>query len=255
MSLSNRISCVFAASGADLNEAGRLADALDVPILFETPDIKNAPLSLRLDGCALSLIGGGQAMCGDFTRMLPRIKRENLGGELLVKAAKIKGLNGTPTAVDATAGTGEDAFLLAASGFQVKLFERDPVIAALLRDAIKRAADVPELAVIAGRMKLSGGDSLTALPALDAPPDVVLLDPMFPARQKSALIKKKFQLLQMLESPCTDESELLEAALACRPLKIVIKRPIGGEFLAGRKPDYSIKGSSVRYDCIVLPRD
>lgn len=75
---------------------------------------------------------------------------------------------------------------------------------------------------------------------------------MFPARQKSALIKKKFQLLQQLEQPCTDEDALLHAAIASAPYKIVIKRPLKGAWLADRKPDYSLKGKTIRYDCIVL---
>ncbi|MBQ4243593.1 MAG: class I SAM-dependent methyltransferase, partial [Clostridia bacterium] len=36
------------------------------------------------------------------------------------------------------------------------------------------------------------------------------------------------------------------------PHKIVIKRPLKGPFLAGRKPDYSLQGKAIRYDCIVL---
>ncbi len=44
--------------------------------------------------------------------------------------------------------------------------------------------------------------------------DVVLLDPMFPARTKSAAVKKKFQLLHLIEQPCADEEELFEAAVA-----------------------------------------
>ena len=166
--------------------------------------------------------------------------------------AGIKGKAEGLTAVDATAGLGEDAFLLAAAGFSVRLYERDPVIAALLRDALSRAAALPDLAAIVGRMELFETDSLTALPQLGFNPDVVLLDPMFPARQKSALIKKKFQLLQQLEQPCTDEDALLHAAIASAPYKIVIKRPLKGAWLADRKPDYSLKGKTIRYDCIVL---
>lgn len=213
----------------------------------------NTGLSLRLDAEGLALTGNGQSLRGDFTRLLPRINPGNLNGELLVRASKIKGKAGTLTAVDATAGLGEDAFLLAAAGFSVQLYERDPVIAALLQDALCRAAAVLELAAIAGRMQLFGTDSLTALPQLAIPPDVILLDPMFPARQKSALIKKKFQLLQQLEQPCTDEEALLDAALAAHPRKVVIKRPLKGPYLAGRKPDYSLRGKAIRYDCIVLP--
>ena len=93
--------------------------------------------------------------------------------------------------------------------------------------------------------------SNTALAALPVPPDVVLLDPMFPVRGKSAAVKKKFQLLQRLERPCDDEAALLCAARAACPKKIVVKRPAKGAPLAGEKPDYSISGKAIRYDCYV----
>ena len=141
------------------------------------------------------------------------------------------------------------------AGFHVQLFEHDPVIAALLADGLARAAADPQLAPIASRMRLTCGDSVQALTArasMDvAKPDVVYLDPMFPARQKSAAVKKKFQLLHHLEAPCTDEEGLLRAAIACGPRKVVIKRPAKGPYLAGIKPSYSIDGKAVRYDCIV----
>ena len=85
------------------------------------------------------MISDGQVLKGDFTRMLPRLKAGKLSGELLVRAAKIKGKEGLLTAVDATAGLGEDSLLLAAAGFQVILCERNPVVYELLRDAVRRA--------------------------------------------------------------------------------------------------------------------
>ena len=134
------------------------------------------------------------------------------------------------------------------------LFEKDQVIAALLADALERAAANEALAPIAARMTLVPGDSIAGLAELDFSPDVVYLDPMFPARTKSAAVKKKFQLLHHLEAPCDDEEELLAAALATRPRKVVIKRPVKGALLAGVKPSYSVAGKAVRYDCIVPPR-
>lgn len=103
-------------------------------------------------------------------------------------------------------------------------------------------------------MQLHSEDSIKALEEQTVHPDVVVLDPMFPKRQKSGLIKKKFQLLQQLEQPCAEEDALLQAAISCGPRRIVIKRPLKGPYLAGVKPSYSIKGKSVRYDCIVLTR-
>jgi 16S rRNA (guanine1516-N2)-methyltransferase len=210
--------------------------------------------TLQTDAEGLALVGNGQVLRGDFAKMLPRLRRGNFQAELLVKAARIKGLDGAATVMDCTAGLGEDSLLLAAAGFQVKLYERDPVIAALLRDALRRAADLPELAPILERMEFHEADSLQVLAQLAEAPDVIYLDPMFPSRQKTALVKKKFQLLQQLEQPCDNGEEFLQAAIACKPRKIVIKRPLKGEYLGGRAPDYAIKGKTIRYDCIVPPR-
>jgi 16S rRNA (guanine1516-N2)-methyltransferase len=156
--------------------------------------------------------------------------------------------------VDATAGFGEDSLILAAAGFQVRLYEFDEIIAALLQDCMERAAEIPELKDAVGRMELICGDSVAGMQNLDYKPDIVLLDPMFPARQKSALIKKKFQLIQRLESPCSTEIELLNAAEAAEPKRIVIKRPLKGPYLADRKPSYSLEGKAIRYDCMVYAR-
>ena len=200
----------------------------------------------------LFLTDGNLSISVDFREMLPRIKQSNLQTEMLVKAARIKGQDMPQTLIDATAGFGEDSLILAAAGFQVTMYEFDEVIAALLEDGLERAREIPELRDIVGRMKVRCEDSTTALKKLDFTPDVVLLDPMFPTRQKSALIKKKFQLIQQLEKPCSTEKELLEAAEMAKPKRIVIKRPLKGPYLADRKPSYSLKGKAIRYDCLVI---
>ena len=212
-----------------------------------------AGVGLRRDADGLALVGEGMVLRADFSRLLPRLRSDRLSRELLVRAARVRGVE-APTAVDATAGLGEDSLLLAAAGFSVRLYEKDQVIAALLRDALERAVALPELADVVARMELLEEDSVEALPHLDFSPDVVLLDPMFPERTKSAAVKKKFQLLHHLERPCENEGELLDAALAACPRKIVIKRPPKGPVLAGVKPSYQVTGKAVRYDVIVPPR-
>ena len=135
------------------------------------------------------------------------------------------------------------------------MYERNPIIYELLRDTINRALEIPELAPIVERMELFHGDSIEAMKQLETPPDVILLDPMFPERQKSALVKKKLQMIQKLESPCLDEVELIKTAMNARPKKLIIKRPPKGPYLAGIKPDYSNEGKAVRFDCFVSPYD
>lgn len=286
---------------APANDSGAATDVLRCL----TPSLPEG-LELRLDERGLALVGGGMELLPDFAEMLPRLRADRLGRELLVRAARVKGA-AAPTCIDATAGLGEDSLLLAAAGFEVTLCEADPVIAALLADAVRRAAGDSRLAGIVSRMHVHEGDSVALLDALGArdgfapepglaacepdaasgtpvpgvasvapaparnpgpivlahnsaaltaslaSPDVVYLDPMFPARSKSAAVKKKFQLLHRLESPCANEDVLMAAALAARPRKVVVKRPIKAPALAGVRPSYSLSGKAVRFDVIVPP--
>lgn len=215
-------------------------------------DTQRTVPALARDENGLYLEKDGLILRADFSKLLKRIKPSNLNGEMIVRAAKIKGESAGLRVVDATAGFGEDSFLLAAAGFSVLMFERDKVIAALLGDALESARKNPELSSIAQRMTFCEGDSIKELPSLGYRPDVIVLDPMFPARRKSSMIKKKLQFIQLLELPCGDEVELMRAALSAEPRRIIVKRPASGAFLAGVKPDYSITGNSIRYDCIAV---
>jgi len=206
-------------------------------------------LSREPDG--LFLCSGQMKMRGDFSDMVSRIKPANLGRELLVRAAKGKKAAGGRLVIDATAGMGEDSLLLAAAGFNVLLFEQDPVIGALLEDALIRAAQNPDLEDIVHRMELKKEDSIPFLLNTEIQPSVIYLDPMFPERSKSSLVKKKFQLIHELQKPCMNEEALLSAAIKAEPEKIIIKRPLRAPYLAGQKPDYSLTGKTIRYDCIL----
>ncbi len=199
----------------------------------------------------MSLSGFGLTYQGDFAEtMMHRVTNGRLQHEMLVKAASSE--KEGRKAIDATAGMGEDAFLLAAQGYEVTLYEQNPVVAALLKDAIRRAKKNQILKDIAGRMKVVEADSVESMSKLLDPVDVIYLDPMFPARQKSSLINKKLQLIQKLEPPCSEETDLFDAALKVCPSRIIVKRPLKSECLAGREPSYTLKGKAIRYDCYVL---
>lgn len=269
-------------SSANTAEAEKIANHLKLPMVtcssianhlseFSTKTSRNTQSSkeinilktnknedmimLCLSSSGLSLQKGNMSLHCDFQDMLSRIKPGKLQSELLVKAAKIKSSNSSVstslTAIDATAGLGQDSFLLAAAGFSVHMYEQDPIIAALLRDALQQANHNPNLFPITQRMHLYEKNSILALQTITETPDVIYLDPMFPARTKSAAVKKKFQLLHELEQPCENEEVLLQAAEALHPRKIVVKRMLKGPYLAQKKPSYSLKGKSIRYDCYV----
>ena len=195
--------------------------------------------------------GNNMSLKGDFSGLTRRIKKNNLQSELIVKASKLSDTE-NPVLFDATAGLGEDSFLTAAAGFRVYMFEHNPVISLLLADSLKRASDNPEIAGISGRITVTEGDSVLNMKNSRESPDVIYLDPMFPQKTKNSQTNKKLQLLHMIEMPCQNEEQLIQAAISKKPKKIIIKRPVKGNPLAGIKPNYSLKGKTVRFDIIAL---
>ena len=204
-------------------------------------------LTVLFSAKGVSLTGFGLTYQGDFENMLHRVTNGRLQHEMLAKAVKTDQEN--LKAIDATAGMGEDSLLLAACGYQVTLYEQNPVIAILLKDALRRAKKNTVLKDIVSRMQLVEGDSIEYLNKRLDPVDVIYLDPMFPGRQKSGLINKKLQLIQKLEPPCSEETALFDAAMAAQPSKIIVKRPLKSPYLDERVPSYSLKGKAIRYDC------
>jgi 16S rRNA (guanine1516-N2)-methyltransferase len=158
-----------------------------------------------------------------------------------------------PTVLDGTAGLGRDAFVLACLGYRVTALERSPVLHALLADGIARLLAHPKGEQLVGdRLAVELGDCADRLRAAPRP-DVVYLDPMFPHRRKSALVKKEMQLFQKLlgvAAPGSDEEESRQLVLAARRVatqRVVVKRPGRGAVLVDGV-SYAVPGSSVRWD-------
>lgn len=161
-----------------------------------------------------------------------------------------------PSIIDATAGLGQDALILATLGCQVTLIERSPVVAALLADALGRALANTETASIAARMRLIQADARHYLAGLDETeqPDVVYLDPMFPKRNKSALVKKEMRLFQQLPGTMDNPDELLPLALTVVRKRVTVKRPAKAPWLAGIRPSMSIHSPKMRFDVYLCHR-
>lgn len=175
-------------------------------------------------------------------------------GQLIAKAVGVSsGI--IPSVLDATAGLGRDAFVLATLGCRVEMFERVPIVEVLLRDALDRAAMHGDDRVkeIVGRMQLHTGDSVAWLRGQSNPvADVIYLDPMYPARDKSAAVKKEMKAFHSLVGETSDDSELLSAALEKARYRVVVKRPRKGEAIAGPSPQLQISGKSSRYDIYTI---
>ncbi|PSW13069.1 16S rRNA methyltransferase [Photobacterium sanctipauli] len=185
--------------------------------------------------------------------------RRKFGGGRGQAIAKAVGLKGgvTPTVVDGTAGLGRDAFVLASLGCKVQMVERHPVVAALLDDGLARAKQDADIGSWVGeRMTLLHASSHNALEQLAADPDfaapdVVYLDPMYPHKKKSALVKKEMRVFQTLVGADNDADALLAPAMALATKRVVVKRPDYAEFLAEQKPSTAIETKKNRFDVYV----
>lgn len=170
------------------------------------------------------------------------------GGQMIAKAVGIQS-GVRPSVLDATAGLGRDAFLLASLGCEVMLIERQPIIAALLEDGLQRALASAELEVIVARMRLIQGDAIGCMRHWDGDtPQVIYLDPMFPHRDKSALVKKEMRLFRPLVGDDGDAPALFEAALVLASHRVVVKRPRKAPAISQASPSYSLEGKSSRFD-------
>ena len=169
-------------------------------------------------------------------------------GQMIAKAVGVQpGVR--PRVLDATAGLGRDAFVLATLGCEMTLIERQPIIAALLEDGLVRAARDSEVAPITAQMQLLAGNAIELMKGWQGePPQVIYLDPMFPHRDKSALVKKEMRLFRPLVGDDMDAPALLQAALALASHRVVVKRPRKAPIIEGAKPSYALEGKSSRYD-------
>lgn len=176
--------------------------------------------------------------------------RKKYGGgknQLIAKAVGIKPKS-TLSVLDLTAGLGRDAFVLAILGCHVVMCERSPMIYALLQDGMHRAQKESWFRDL--HLQLKECDGLTYLSQLtpDHFPDVIYIDPMFPEKTKSALVKKEMRMLRDVVGDDTDAEKLLNAALCVAKKRVVVKRAKLAPTLTDKKPSVVYEGKSSRFD-------
>tara|TARA_R110002167_G_scaffold197959_3_gene400970 strand:+ start:1461 stop:2297 length:837 start_codon:yes stop_codon:yes gene_type:complete len=255
--------CIYAADASTLDTAIAFAKKLQVECFscqdIPDPYLLDFPFVFVYEGAKAQIIQTGKSAPGPVTASFLQGKtthRLKFGGGKGQMIAKAVGLNKgvLPTILDATAGLAQDAFVLASLGCEIILLERSPIIAELIASAIRESQGT-DIQDITTRMLLNSVDSCTWLAEQEGKvADVIYLDPMYPHRDKSALVKKEMRLFHTLVGETTDDAELLANALQKAKYRVVVKRPRKGETIQGKQPAHHIMGKSCRYDIYPLQR-
>jgi 16S rRNA (guanine1516-N2)-methyltransferase len=257
-----------------LRSAARLSVDLNLP-LVAPPHKPDADLLLVATPRRLELrvhrgdkeLVKGKAVAADLESLDVTSSAGRSLKQPLARALGIKKRSDPPlTVIDATAGWGEDTWLMAALGCRVLAVERNPVLAMMLRDAIFRAGvEHPDLlarvhpvrtdarALLRRLVEARDSERADDLPAQVQAflrPDVVYLDPMFEAGRKTAE-RKPMKVLRLLVGPDADSDALLAPALAAAARRVIVKRPSKAPPLAGQKPSTTYEGKGVRYDAYI----
>ncbi len=199
---------------------------------YEVLHIPDRGLALCLRGCAPIVV--------DFEEIIAKRCQKGLKKPAILKACKP-----TPELkiLDATAGFGRDAALLASSGAHVTMCERESLLIDLLQDGLKRLPASSDL-----HLSLVPMDVMDYLPTLKPEdyPDIIYLDPMHPTRTKAAKVKKDLHALQALLGENGNQTSLLNFCRSYARLRVVLKWPAKCQALL--MPNYVVEGKTVRFD-------
>lgn len=184
-----------------------------------------------------------------------------------------------PAVLDLTGGWGRDALTLAAYRCPVTIFERHPVVAAILDDALHRARMDRDAAALVSSVQLVHVDALSSLDpdvvpptARSNPPDVIFVDAMFPDTGRTAAPHREAQYLMALcGAGSVDETvQLVRAALRWAKKRVVVKVPrsfpswpalrspnvarggVDSPLFQWRSPSFSRRGKAIRYDTFAI---
>jgi 16S rRNA (guanine1516-N2)-methyltransferase len=248
--------CIVCSDPARKTEASTLARKAGLPLL----DYKSNDFELQLcfehDYTELYDSTLNTGIHVDFAEGALAHRRQFGGGrgQAIARAIGLKhGKN--PDVIDITAGLARDAYVLASLGCKVTLVEQSAVLYTLVQDGIRRGlANEASTDVLKNFMNLVHADSVLYMEHLDktTKPDVIYIDPMYPDRKKSALVKKDMQILQHLLGKDENAPLLLKTALECATSRVVVKRPVHAEPVNGIEPSTSISSKKTRYDVYLV---
>ena len=194
----------------------------------------------------IALKQSGIDFCVDFCSKQAAFRQQQNNRELLLRA-----LGDAKSVCDLTCGFAKDTLVMAHKNINVTALEKNSIIFALTDNALQRLKiSKPELAA---KINIYNSDAVNWLAQNNKTFDAIYLDPMFPARKKSAQVKKAAQVLQFLN--CNAEQTVWDLAVLLQYCKrVVVKRPKNAENLFTQKPCFSVKGSTCRFDGYLQPK-
>lgn len=228
--------------------------------LNETPENHQFTLEFDDTGVRLHNVGDGKQKPIEVNFHTGEADhRRKFGGGKGQMIAKAVGVSGSfkPRILDATAGLGGDAFVLASLGCHITLQERSPIAHALLNSGLNRGLEHARstgdaaLESVLMNMLLQNTDSIgCSINNID----VVYLDPMFPTRKKSAAVNKSMKAFHSLIGSDDDADQLLSHALQQDVCRVVVKRPRVAPPVGNQTPSYTLEGKSSRFDIYALKK-
>lgn len=174
----------------------------------------------------------------DFRETLSEIGRK-LGPAPKELLGRALGKEANQLVWDLTGGTGRDGLSFYNWGHKVVMFERNPIIAALLIDALRRYPILNDrLTIVHGDAHLSDHSDV---------PTAIYYDPMYPEDIKKSRPRKEMALFKVITGGDDDQDDVIEWALNSGAKRIILKRPIKASE-GSPKPTASFKGKTIRFD-------
>ncbi|MBT8126611.1 MAG: class I SAM-dependent methyltransferase [Gammaproteobacteria bacterium] len=248
--------CIVCSDQARTQQAHELARWTGLPVL----DKKSADFALQLcfetDRVMLYDTMLNTSIHVDFVSGALAHRRQFGGGrdQAIAKAVGLKH-GRRPNVLDITAGLCRDAYVLASLGCKLFLVEQSPVVYTLIEDGIRRGqSDTACAEILKNFISWINADAIEYMRSINSNsrPDVIYIDPMYPDRKKSALVKKDMQILQRLLPKDQYDDELLTTALDCAAERVVVKRPLHAPALGDVQADTSISSKKTRFDVYLV---
>jgi len=143
------------------------------------------------------------------------------------------------TVLDCTAGFGRDSFLLESMGHDVTMIENSPIVAMLLKNALRRSNNI--------NIKLFFGNAYDYMKHSNEKYDYIYIDFMFEKLKNKSLSSKNDEALKMISFNDNNKNKIIQLAQSVSNKKVIVKEPrntVSGIL----KPNYIIKTKLLKYN-------